>query len=448
MSRAKSPNSSSEPPPGYCDHIRRTLDADGSVEVGAVCFILPLSVADALSEDLKRQWQDYEDAKLARLDSAREERERAKAEEVERDEKAAEDARPKPPVRPRGTVAAFEWEAARTRLDQLRATPSSPDKGQNKRDIQLIEALLKRGPWRRVALPRNWRPRLQALAVELPHFAEVLTFVAQRLALAKLAGAPLVPPPILLAGDPGVGKTHFTHRLAEVLGTPVHRETFDNAETGTSLRGSSRHWSNTQHGALFRLIGLGEHANPVVLLDEIDKCRPNGYGRNPLDALLTLLEPVSNTRVKDESVEVELDCSYVWYVATANDLRLIPAPLRSRFVEFTIDEPDIDGRLLLANAIFASTLARLVPRRAQRERFRPLTNLQVCRLAWHTPRQIRMAVERACGAAALAKRWHIEDEDLELALTNVPRKAEFAAAATKRPGRDPDDAVSIVVLPV
>jgi ATP-dependent Lon protease len=330
----------------------------------------------------------------------------------------------------------------------LRTRPTTPDKDANKRDIAIYEGLLKAGPWRRVALPRDWRDRLDALASEMQHFSAVLTFIAQRLALAELSGAPLVPPPILLLGEPGVGKTHFTHRLAEILGTPVHRECFDNAEASSGLRGSSRYWGNTHYGALFRLIALGKHANPIVLLDEIDKSRPNGHGRNPSDALLTLLEPVSNARVKDESVELEMDCSHVWYIATANNPTHIPGPLRSRFSEFAIGEPDIDGRLALAHAIFSGTLERLLPKHSQRAHFRPLTDLQICRLAWHTPRQIRMAVENAIGAAALERRWHLEDRDFDDALQKRPMPGGATASSGRRGKGDPGDGVAIVLLPV
>jgi hypothetical protein len=130
-------------------------------------------------------------------------------------------------------------------------------------------------------------------------------------------------------------------------------------------------------------------------------------------------------------------------MATANDPRRIPAPVRSRFVEFTIQAPDIDGRLALAHAIYAATLARLVPRRAVRARFRPLTNMQICRLAWLTPRQMRMAVEHLLGIAALQGRWHLDDADFDAVL---PKAADPAQVAPRRRDDDPGDPFALVVV--
>lgn len=161
---------------------------------------------------------------------------------------------------------------------------------------------------------------------------------------------------------------------------------------------------------------LGKHANPVVVLDELDKARSGSNGYRPADELLTLLEPVSSGRVKDQSVNFEFNASHIWYIATANDPKQISAPIRSRFTEFMIGLPDIDARLILANSIYAATLKRLFPSRQIRARFRSPTNLQICRMAWLSPRQIRKTSESVLAAAALAGRWHLEDGDFDAAL--------------------------------
>lgn len=439
---------------GYClhEHIFR----DAKDDLSRLRIALPQPLSAVLIEEYKQREAQRLEEEQAALAAEREAR-RAGSLDVPpsslagpRASSAMDAPLPNdPPARPRGTVPAFDWSAARERLLILRARPDSPDKELIKRDIGFFEQALQPGPWRRVGLPRHWRARLASLAVQLPHFAPVVDFVSQRLALAHWAGQPVQPPPILLLGDPGVGKTHFTHCLGEILDAPVHRESFDGAEHSGNLQGSSRRWANTTPGALFHLIVIGRHANPIVLLDELDKGGRFGNQVDPRQALLSLLEPVSSTRVRDRSVEFEFDASHVWYIATANDVRQIPGPLRSRFTQFTIREPDIDGRLALAHAIWASTLARLVPRKSQRARLRPLTNLQVCRLAWLTPRQIRQTAERVLGAAALAGRWHIEDTDFDAALAGqeAPRRAPVSPAKEQRRG-PPDDPLAIVVLPL
>jgi ATP-dependent Lon protease len=186
------------------------------------------------------------------------------------------------------------------------------------------------------------------------------------------------------------------------------------------LRGSERHWSNSAVGALWELIMLGERANPVVLLDELDKGAQGGNHYRPVDALLSLLEPITSSKVKDVSVDFEFDASHVVYVATANDADRISEPVRSRFLEFFIEAPDIDGRLVLANSIFQATLERMVPREEVRKTFATPTDLQICRLAWMTPREVRMASERALGAAAYEGRRHFEDRDFDVLTRMAP----------------------------
>jgi len=131
----------------------------------------------------------------------------------------------------------------------------------------------------------------------------------------------------------------------------------------------------------------------------------------------------------------------VVYVATANDADRISEPVRSRFLEFFIEEPDIDGRLVLAHSIFQATLERMVPLKEARTTFARPTDLQICRLAWMTPRQIRMACERALGAAAYEGRRHFEDQDFD-----APRPRQARAATSRKPKDGGGDGMSAVVV--
>jgi hypothetical protein len=343
------------------------------------------------------------------------------------------------PTQPLHTVSVFDWDAAQERFDALKNRPAVTDKDAVARDLRHFAQAMAHGPWRSAARPLGWREELQLLATEMPNFAQVVQAVQRSLALAELSGRPTVLQPILLLGSPGVGKTYFTQRLAQVLQTPIHRQAFDSPQTNATLRGTDRHWSTSAAGALWQLVVLGKSANPVVLLDELDKGAHTGGSHRPVDALLSLLEPVTAAKVRDVSVDFEFDASYVAYVATANDAKSISAPLRSRFLEFFIEEPDIEGRLTLAHSIFETTMGQMLPQEQLRARFGRPSNLQVCRLAWKTPREIRMAVERALGAAAYAQRFHFEDEDFDVPAPRVDR-----TSVTRRHGDD-EDPRSLVV---
>ncbi|MEJ8811765.1 AAA family ATPase [Variovorax ureilyticus] len=444
-------------PPGYGVH-RNAVGPEALPK--DVHLLVPAVLVEQLElEALERERLEYEEAARARAaaDAAYKARRLSEEERI----KAENAAKPSPPPAhrpsltpyqaalaltvpdelppaPADSVAVFDWQAARERFDALKNNPASGDKDVVARDLRHFAKAMAEGPWRSIARPPAWREDLARLVSEMPNFAPVVEAIGRALALADLTGRPPVLPPILLLGAPGVGKTHFTHQLAEVLQTAIHRQAFDNPQSNSGLRGSERHWGNTAVGALWELIVLGKQANPIVLLDEIDKGAQGSNNYRPVDALLTLLEPVTASKVKDMSADFEFDASYVIYVATANDAERISAPVRSRFLEFFIEEPDIDGRLVLAHSIFQATLERTVPVESVRATFARPTNLQICRLAWLTPRQIRMACERALGAAAYKGRRHFEDADFE-----VPAGR---AAGPPKPKGDGGDEISVFVV--
>ncbi len=444
-------------PAGYGIH------ADHGDIAGEFCepFLLPISLLEQLEvEALERERVAFEEAERRRAEDDAAYRARVKAAEEERLSKPAP---PPPPVTrsfqtplqaaqaltvpdelppaPPGTVAVFDWDAARERFESLKKNPATADKEIITRDLRHFAKAMGNGPWRSIARPAAWREDLQQLAAEMPNFAVVVEAIQRAMALADLSGRPPPLQPILLLGAPGVGKTHFTHRLAEILKTTVHRQSFDNAQSNSPLRGSDRHWSNSSVGALWEHIVLGEKANPVVLLDEIDKGANESSHHRPVEALLSLLEPVTASKVKDVSIDFEFDASHVVYMATANDAGRIAAPVRSRFLEFFIEEPDIDGRLVLANSIFQSTLERMVPSEEVRATFARPTDLQICLLAWMTPRQTRMTSERALGAAAYEGRRHFEDRDFD-----APKPHAQVATTSRQPKDGGGDEISVFVV--
>lgn len=199
---------------------------------------------------------------------------------------------------------------------------------------------------------------LDGLRIVYPHFSEVIDFVSQHFALGSQSQASFSLPPILLNGEPGLGKTHFAFALSEVLGTSFRRVSFDTPVTASTLMGSDRKWSNSQYGLLFELVCLGQFANPIIVLDEIDKA-VGERNANPLEPLHSLLEPTTSTKVRDVSVDFEFDASLVVWIATANNSRWLSPAIRSRFREFDIQRPDAAGALMSANAVLKTSFEAL-----------------------------------------------------------------------------------------
>ncbi len=284
------------------------------------------------------------------------------------------------------------------------------------RDKEILQRLKDRGPLRKIVNPAVEDSRLtplKKLAQMHPHFGEVIEFVKNQIALSRVSAKPLRIPPILLFGGPGLGKSHFARDLATALGTVCHLCSMDGSVSNATLLGLDRKWSNSAPGVLFNLLCMGDCANPVVLLDELDKA-----GRctkdDPLAPLHSLLEPSTATRVYDASMNFEFDTSLVTWIATANHVMFLPSSLRSRFREFRVDHPNAEQSITLALSVASSVIEKAAP-----AGFSQPKREVILKLAHLTPREVYQVVEQAIGKAVLNHRTTIELGDLPVALLQL-----------------------------
>lgn len=292
-------------------------------------------------------------------------------------------------------------------------TIATPDTDVQKRQQDVRKRLLALGPDRRINRAQDWPRLLDEVEQALPNFARPIELLRDALTLADAAGQGTRIPPMLLLGPPGIGKTYFTHRVAEVLDTPHATISFDQPTAGTQLRGSDKYWSNTEAGLLFKLLCLGDAANPLILLDEIDKAsgRDDRFSRDPLAQLLGALEPESARCLQDISTDIEFDASLVGYIATANSLHGLSMPLLSRFAVFDIGPPTRHEAVQVARQVIDSALHRLNLKDAVR--FEPRCAYVLAHLS---PRLMQRSVELLAAAALRDKRDVVRENDVWQAL--------------------------------
>jgi ATP-dependent Lon protease len=240
-----------------------------------------------------------------------------------------------------------------------------------------------------------------------PNFRGVVDDLRKFLALAVAGNEAVHFTPMLLLGEPGLGKTYFAKRLAQALATGFEFVSMSSLTAGWVLTGASAQWHNARPGKIAQTLIEGEYANPVVVLDEVDKV--GGDARyDPMGALYTLLERDTALHFKDEFIDVDMDASHILWVATANDDSAIPEPILNRMNVYEIDRPDADGSRRIALSVYREILD------AHRWPFPPEPSEGVLdKLAAIPPRDMRKLLLDAFGTAQLAGRDHLVPADID-----------------------------------
>jgi len=256
---------------------------------------------------------------------------------------------------PEHVVKVFEKEMKKLE----RTNPSLPDYAVTRNYVDWILDL----PWTETTEDQLDISNAEKVLDEDHHGLEkVKQRILEYLAVLKLKGD-MKAPILCFYGPPGVGKTSLGRSIARALDRQFVRMSLGGVHDEAEIRGHRRTYIGALPGRILQGLKKAESANPVFMLDEIDKVGDRHRG-DPSSALLEVLDPEQNIAFNDHYIELDYDLSKVLFIATANSLHPIPVALKDRMEVINITGYTQEEKLAIAQGY-------LVPRQIERNGLTP-----------------------------------------------------------------------------
>lgn len=290
---------------------------------------------------------------------------------------------------------AADWILADVAAVEIALNGASEAKDKKERRVQL-QALLDRNERR---LPKVAPAHLSAVASlrsRFPNFGEVIDLIEEHLSLLLLTEEPLSLPPLLLLGEPGVGKTYFAETLSKQLGMTYEARSMAETSAGFAIVGSHSTWATAQIGCVAKMIiHAPDNTVGLFLIDEIDKATKGSHP--PENTLLGLLESHTAQHFRDEFLDVAIDARPLSVMMTANKALSDGSPLASRMSIIEVPMPTADQMPMIVKSVDAGIRSG---KPGIDKHFAPLSEEVINALAVEAPRAIKKTLRSAYAKAA------------------------------------------------
>lgn len=248
------------------------------------------------------------------------------------------------------------------------------------------------------------------LRKNFPQFEKVIEYFENSIICSARLEVSLQIPPILLLGDPGLGKTYFVSEFAELINLPFFEISLATVTATFGLSGGNIQWAEGSTGFIANSLAESKVANPIILIDEIDKASPSRQ-YNPMNIFYTLLESHTAERFKDEALEFKLDASKVIWIATGNYIENIPDPILSRMRIFNIEQPDKNSMKTIVQCIYE----HLIFNKPYGKLLDSVLDAAIIeRLSVESPRAAKRAIEIGAFSAIRQERRYLILDDLPM----------------------------------